>query len=147
MRHLALEDKPAPIQRVVQRTEDDCSICCIAMATGLPYETVISEVGQPQLIQSLKAKRLQDYQRVLNDKIIGFLGKRGFGLIGGQSKSVNGRRYIANIAVRHPETNEPSALEHSIVIDENGTPIDPSPDGKLPYHVSELREIVFMGTL
>ena len=148
MRRLQCEEKPNPIQLVMQRVLDDCAICCLAMVSGLPYETVLAETGSPEFIKCLKEKRsLPDRQREMNEKFNMFLLKRGYGIIPVQPPlaSQPGRRYIANVTIRHPETQEPSALEHNIVIDEKGAPFNPSPDAKPPYSVCALREIVFVG--
>lgn len=66
-------------------------------------------------------------------------------MIGNPPEMLHGRRYIANVVISNAQTNEVSALEHNIVVDEEGNAFDPSPDGKPPYRVSAVREIIFVG--
>jgi hypothetical protein len=116
------------------------------MVAGLSYEEVINETGLPNFVESLTDKEsLLNRMREMREKFNNVLLKRGFGIIASHGPIVLGRRYIANIVIKHPETNEPSALEHNVVIDENGKIFDPAPEGKPPYRASSLREIVFLG--
>jgi hypothetical protein len=116
------------------------------MVTGSAYEEVLSETGLPEFVKCLREKgSLKERQREMNEKFNKFLLTRGFGIISTNPPAVLGRRYVANLRVLHPQTNVQSALEHNIVIDEDGKCFDPSPDGKPPYTVSALREIVFLG--
>ncbi|MFL6314733.1 MAG: hypothetical protein ACJ71W_21720 [Terriglobales bacterium] len=150
MRHLTNEETPKPIVLVRQRELDDCAVACIAMVAGVSYDEVIKETGKPEFIKCLREKRLPARQREMNEKFNQFMFNRGFAIlpIANPTQTIRGRRYVANIIIRHPETNEPSALEHNVVIDESGVifnptlePVDPS----LKLRVSVLREIVYLG--
>lgn len=151
MRHLTNEENPKPIVLVRQREVDDCAIACIAMVAGVSYDEVIKETGKPDFLKCLRDKRsLPDRQQEMNQKFSQFLFNRGFGILPMSTPAaiIRGRRYIANIKILHPETNEPSALEHNVVFDEFGRTFNPtteSIDPSAPLRVSLLREIIYLG--
>jgi len=147
MRRLANEENPKPIVLIRQRELDDCAVACIAMVAGVSYDEVVNETGKPDFIKCLKEKRsLPARQSEMNEKFNRFLLNRGFGILQVLNPKglIPGRRYVANIIIRHPETNEPSALEHNVVFDEFGKAFDPSGE-KIPLRVSVLREVVYLG--
>ncbi len=152
MRYLTNEENPKPIAFVPQREDDDCAVACIAMLTGVSYDEVLKETGKPEFIKRLREKRsLPDYQKEMNQKFNQFLYARGFGILVIQNPKefVRGRRYLANIKILHPDTNEPSALEHNVVIDESGRTFNPAGTDTgtdTPLRITALREIIFLGT-
>lgn len=86
----------------------------------------------------------------MDQKFNQFLFNRGFGILPMSTPAaiISGRRYIANIKILHPETHEPSALEHNVVIDEFGRKFNPTTqlvDPSAPLRVSLLREIIYLG--
>jgi len=117
------------------------------MVTGLPYEEVLKETGLPQFLQSVSdPAAFQKRQDEMNSMFMGFLAKLGYGVMYSPSlKRYPGRRYIADVNIRHPLTKELGALGHHIVIDEHGIAFDPSTEAKQSYEICRLREIIWVG--
>jgi hypothetical protein len=58
-------------ETIKQRTETDCMICCLAMATGLSYEYIVEKFG-PMYKKLVDKRGVEDSEDPLILEILGY---------------------------------------------------------------------------